>query len=114
MASGARVQRISSPDGVLRGFSLYCPGCTNYHVIYTEPWSRANGEPGPVWEFNGDLERPTFSPSLLVYEGKRVDGSVSHPRCHTFIREGRIQFLSDCGHALAGQTVDMIPYDEAP
>ena len=27
--------------------------------------------------------------------------------CHTFVTDGRIQFLSDCTHALAGQTVDL-------
>ena len=28
-------------------------------------------------------------------------------RCHSFVREGRIEFLSDCTHALAGQTVEL-------
>ena len=27
--------------------------------------------------------------------------------CHTFVTDGRIQFLGDCTHALAGQTVDL-------
>jgi len=27
--------------------------------------------------------------------------------CHSFIRDGKIQFLGDCTHALAGQTVDL-------
>ena len=27
--------------------------------------------------------------------------------CHSHVREGRIQFLSDCTHALVGQTVDL-------
>lgn len=33
-------------------------------------------------------------------------------RCHMYIREGKIQFLSDCSHALAGQTVEMPDFDE--
>jgi len=27
--------------------------------------------------------------------------------CHSFITDGKIQFLSDCTHHLAGQTVDL-------
>ena len=27
--------------------------------------------------------------------------------CHSFVTDGRIQFLADCTHALAGQTVDL-------
>jgi hypothetical protein len=45
------------------------------------------------------MEAPTFEPSILV-EGARS-------RCHSFVREGRIKFLSDCTHELAGQTVDL-------
>ena len=27
--------------------------------------------------------------------------------CHSFVTDGRIQFLADCTHPLAGQTVDL-------
>lgn len=27
--------------------------------------------------------------------------------CHSFVTAGRIEFLPDCTHALAGQTVDL-------
>jgi hypothetical protein len=64
----------------------------------------------PHWDWNGDLEKPTFSPSLLNY----IE-SPGGRRCHSFIKEGRIQFLGDCTHALKGQTVDLLdfPEDEA-
>jgi hypothetical protein len=29
------------------------------------------------------------------------------------VTDGRIQFLGDCTHALAGQTVDLLPFDDA-
>lgn len=32
-------------------------------------------------------------------------GTDVQSRCHTFIRAGKIEFLGDCTHALAGQTV---------
>ena len=66
------------------------------------------------------MERPTFTPSLLVrgtvpltseqitaYDrGEGLPTPVPYV-CHSFITDGRIQFLSDCTHALAGQTVDL-------
>lgn len=79
---------------------LWCPGCNELHM----PYSLLEGcEPmlGPHWDWDGNTVRPTFSPSLLV----QSDGHV----CHSYIREGRWQFLGDCTHALANQTVDMVP-----
>lgn len=73
----------------------YCPGCDEHHG------------PGDSWAFNGDHERPTFSPSILV-TGYIRDAEV---RCHSFVRDGQIQYLGDCTHALAGQTVPMEDLD---
>lgn len=79
-----------------------CPGCEEGHQIDTAKW-----------EFNNDYENPTFSPSYLTWvdpnpkadpkfrNGKYYNGF----RCHSFIRNGYIEFLSDCTHKLAGQTV---------
>ena len=59
----------------------------------------------PCWNFNGDLQSPTFSPSLLV------DQHRPQSRCHLFMRNGHIEYLSDCHHKLAGQTVKMIAHN---
>lgn len=84
----------------------------------------------PAWTFNGDYDRPIFSPSVLVRTGHFVPGhenglcwctyAKEHPDdgfkcsiCHSFVRYGQIQFLNDCTHALAGQTVPLKPFDEA-
>ena len=32
--------------------------------------------------------------------------------CHSFVNNGRIQFLLDCTHHLAGQTVNLPPFNE--
>lgn len=98
----ARFNRVTTHDGSPYGVSWHCPGCDDEHVV---PTTGAN-----AWGFNEDLERPTLTPSILYYPHKTFlkDSSVGDtPRCHTFIREGRIEFLSDCTHALAGQTVDV-------
>lgn len=73
------------------GHAVYCPGCEEYHVIYDS------------WQFNGDYDRPTFSPSLLVHAAKRPNKR----RCHSFIKNGSWQFLSDCSHALKDQIVPL-------
>lgn len=94
---------------------LQCPGCNQRHGI------RVGEGPGPRWSWNGDYGQPTFQPSVLVQgvqpltddEHKRVmAGETIDPRplvCHSFVREGHIQFLDDCTHALAGQTVPLLP-----
>lgn len=85
----ARFFRTDHPNGYSSVF-FDCPGCKFLHSIRIKP---------DGWEWNGDLVLGTFSPSLLV---RWPDG-----RCHSFIRDGRIQFLSDSTHDLAGQTVDI-------
>jgi hypothetical protein len=101
---------------------FWCPGCDDVHTI---------GHEGPeAWTWNGDLDRPTFSPSVLVHMTKwhgtfEEYGRWTRPThnvepgaeatCHSFVTDGRIQFLGDCTHHLAGQTVDLPewPYGEA-
>lgn len=82
------------------GYFAYCPGCKMSHPIRV-----------PQWTFNGDLERPTFSPSLLCHRQQWADGT-KFPQCHSFIQDGRWQFLSDCEHELAGQTVEIPEWKE--
>ena len=110
----AKVKPISNQNGAQLGFTFHCPGCGGWHVFYTEPWQGGSyvdgkwtAKAGPVWKFDGNLEAPTFSPSLLIYEGRHPNGDLGHPRCHLFVRAGKIQYCGDCGHDLAGQTVDM-------
>ena len=81
--------------------TFHCPGCNCGHSF------RVFGASGPVWDWNGDLDKATFSPSLLY------QGGPNDTRCHSFVRDGKIQFLSDCSHHLAGQTVD-VPEAAAP
>ena len=60
-----------------------------------------------AWAWNGDPLRPTFQPSVLVtYDGADAGQDGAPPRvCHCFVVDGQMQMLSDCTHALAGQTV---------
>lgn len=76
---------------------FWCPGCGYGHHLDTRRWT-----------WNGDMNKPTASPSLLVNKEELGDS----PRCHFFIREGRLQYLGDCTHKLAGQTIEMTPWKE--
>lgn len=108
-----RLRRCVKNDGSLYGYMIWCAGCEQAHVLTTEPWTREWTEkdgtkksaPGPVWTFDGNMESPTFAPSLLCNK------DWAERRCHSFVRAGQIQYLDDCFHALAGQTVDL-PSDD--
>ncbi|AOF96626.1 hypothetical protein BSY17_2629 [Sphingobium sp. RAC03] len=89
------------------GLMFWCPGCDGAHMVTV-------GEgPGPRWGYNGNPDAPTFTPSVLVtYNGADAGVDGAPPAiCHSFVTGGRIQFLADCTHALAGQTVDIPPFD---
>lgn len=100
-------KKLRSLDGGRLGF--WCPGCNEIHQI------TIGAGPGPRWGYNGNPDAPTFTPSVLVTWNEPSDApeefdDTSKDRkivCHSFVTEGRIQFLGDCTHALAGQTVDL-------
>jgi hypothetical protein len=71
---------------------FFCPGCQQVHAIDN------------TWKYNGDSEEPTITPSILV-NGNAQYINPAVPRCHSFVTDGKIQFLDDCSHVLAGQTV---------
>jgi hypothetical protein len=96
---------------------IFCPGCGHGHGI-----NGKRPDLKPHWTWNGSYEKPTFSPSLLVTGVERLTdeqadrimaGEKFEPkstRCHSFIKDGQIQFLNDCTHELAGKTVPLEPF----
>ena len=69
-----------------------CPGCDDLHVVNDQ------------WEFNGNTDRPTITPSICVMS------SVGFPptpviACHCWVRDGMITYLMDCTHKFAGKTM---------
>lgn len=98
------------------GVHFFCPGCREVHGITYSPAG---------WGFNGCFDKPTFTPSVLVRGHRLVRdeadkwtgewerdaaGNLIPEICHSFVTDGRIQFLGDCTHKLAGQTVDLPPW----
>lgn len=110
------------------GLSYWCQGCKTRHMI------RHGDGPGPRWGWDGNVDAPTFTPSVLVRSGHHVPDweqhfpegttpscwctyNAEHPEeadntfhctlCHTFIKGGMVEFLSDCTHEFAGQTLPL-------
>lgn len=85
---------------------FHCPACNQMHFYYTKEYEHS----GPKWDFNGDVNNPTFSPSLLCSTSiPRNEAEKSNPvwytQCHLFITNGQILYCTDCPHELAGQTI---------
>lgn len=92
---------------------FWCPACEDAHGVTVDTPTG--------WAWNGDLEHPTFDPSVKV-SGVQwpPDMGFHKPNhavapgqpivCHSFVHDGRIQFLGDCTHNLADQTVDLPPW----
>lgn len=84
----SKVAPIHNKDGSLHGYAAHCPACGWSHLFDSR------------WSFNGDLEKPTFSPSMLVYGVPGYRG-----RCHSFLKNGIWEYLSDCEHKLKDQHI---------
>lgn len=89
--------KLMAENGV---YFWHCPGCEFGHAVHT----KAANTTGAKWNFNGDFNKPTFSPSILVNKGQ---ANPTQPVCHCFVKDGMIEFLNDCTHHLAGKTVQM-------
>lgn len=87
---------IQEEDGkkIFQSYMFFCPGCKCGHPF--------NMVGGITWTFNNDLDKPTLHPSYLT--GHK---NFTKNRCHSFIKDGKIQFLSDCYHELKSQTVEL-------
>lgn len=84
------------PEGQGDVLWLWCPGCDDAHTVEVRPGG---------WTWDGDTEAPTIDPSI---RSQKYTGDAAR-RCHAFLRQGRWEFLADCDHALAGETVGMVP-----
>lgn len=71
-----------------------CPGCGYDHAFNPE-----------VHKYNGDGSSPTVTPSLLQ------NNPQGHHTCHSYIKDGKIEFLNDCWHDKKGQTIDLPEFD---
>lgn len=79
-------------------YTFVCPGCHSVHSF--------NVEQPHGWTFDGNLESPTFSPSLRT-NGPGEFHVPNVPHCHLNMTKGMLVMHPDSEHPLAGQTVDI-------
>lgn len=105
----SQLRTIDDHGTVYQALVFICPGCAaggpeGYEGLHMLPVNAPNiGKAS--WDWNGDLERPTLSPSILT--NKDNTEASSHPRCHSFLKNGVFEFLSDFTHPLANMQVEM-------
>jgi len=104
-------------EGELVVVYIWCPGCGYAHGFplskrYYEGSSIYGPEHHkPIWTFNGNLDRPSITPSLRCF--------YTHPEtkqeittCHLILTDGVINFCSDCQHVLAGKSIHLATFPE--
>lgn len=89
---------------VVEYYTFYCPGCKHEHTysVFLD---------GTQWQFNGNIEKPSFTPSLLnvkkTLNEKTGVYDIEESRCHLFVTDGKIIYCGDCSHELSGQTIEL-------
>lgn len=104
--------KIISPYDSSISYAFDCPACNKMHIIYTYAGTINKY---PEWTFNDDIDNPTVSPSIKCVIDYSNGLSEYIPEgfikginiCHSFIRDGKIEYCGDSTHRLAGQTVDL-------
>lgn len=97
-----------------QGHAHWCPACKEMHPL---PDS---------WQFDGNVDSPTFTPSFK-HEGMKtvrdekgrwtgewvmIDGKPVPEVCHYILTRGILNFCGDCTHSMAGQSVPMAELPE--
>lgn len=93
----AKFELVKDWSGAMYVFQ--CPGCKCSHYVQT-----AKNDAGqPVWKWNGDVDKPTVTPSIRV----QTEDETGKKCCHFFITNGQIRFCGDCTHELSGKTLEL-------
>lgn len=98
---------------------LHMHGPIPYRMIPVILKGSRKDQPRPMWSWNGDTERPTLKPSILS-KGQRELTAEEVARlhageelnlppavCHTWVTDGVAQYLADCTHEFAGQSLPL-------
>lgn len=88
-------KKIHANGNTREALVFYCEGCDGHHSVFID------GKGSPNWSWNGSLEKPTLSPSIKVTYNNQ--GKC----CHTFVKDGMIQYLGDCYHDKKNTTIPL-------
>jgi len=96
-----KLKPFNDVDGYHLGYVMWCPGCEEEHLFRTEDWIMHDGKKDDGWKFNGDMDLPTFSPSL------HINAKIKAECCHFILKDGIIDFFGDCYHELKNKKVPL-------
>lgn len=108
----AVLRRINDQGDIYEGLFVWCPGCQEIDADTGDKYGglhllpvRGDKSKRPTWDWNGDCEKVTLSPSILTKMSHRGDNFV----CHSYLQDGVWKFLSDCTHPFANTEIPMVP-----
>lgn len=100
--------RSGESQSPIAKLSAFCPACDFEHGFRVDLEGHGLWGVGNTWDFDGNWEKPTFSPSM----GANMGGTDKlHPVCHSFLENGLWKFQGDCTHSFAGQVLE-VPYPD--
>jgi hypothetical protein len=104
----SRLRNISSDTVSYTALLFVCPGCISqgpngYDGLHMLPVNSPHLTDRPSWDFDGNFEEPTLSPSILSRRGTEDSPLI----CHSFLRGGIFEYLSDSTHPLTGQKISI-------
>ena len=100
---GPFMEKWTWPTGEVQ-VMFHCPGCGGTHAYWL---AHPPPKTQPIWEFDGNIQAPSWTPSLRIQSMSRKEKPYI---CHLYVRNGQIEYLSDCTHELAGKTIPMQLY----
>lgn len=114
-AMGSKLRMTMAASGyTARGIVHWCPACKEVHQFAID----TPNSTGAKWQWNGNVEAPTFTPSMLIRWGKYAphirlpyeDSGI----CHYTLTAGVINYCSDSTHVMAGKSIQLPDWPYAP
>lgn len=105
---GRKMRRVGSSEGYTAGgLAHWCPACEEMHAFALD----GKNASGAQWTWNGNVEAPSFSPSMLIKINPpghpHYQPQATSSVCHYILTAGVINFCGDCTHAMKGQSVSL-------
>lgn len=115
----AILREITDGDKKYNIIMFWCPGCEvrddglesvmsgGLHMLAVS----GDATDHPVWGFDGNLQKPTLTPSIKtsIPDPSGIPGKPPLFVCHSFLKAGVFQFLNDSTHKYKGKKVPMVP-----
>lgn len=83
-----KLEQLNYGNGIIC-YRFYCLSCKAMHTVVTrDPEKSINASyRGKAWKFNGDFERPSFTPDIMTFDGGVLG-------CVVQVNSGRLVYLS--------------------